>query len=47
MHWFTVIIIYMLLFAFTTFIAHKKGGVWAKNEGEGIGTDMFCHGLDI
>ncbi|MCK5044257.1 hypothetical protein KAR26_00820 [Candidatus Parcubacteria bacterium] len=27
----------MLLFAFTTFIAHKKGGVWAKNEGEGIG----------
>ncbi|MFH1657370.1 MAG: hypothetical protein ABH919_02785 [bacterium] len=31
-----VIIIYLLLFVLTSYIAYKKGGVWSKSEGEGF-----------
>lgn len=36
MNWLGVVIIYILLFAFTTYVTYKKAGVWAKDSGEGI-----------
>ncbi len=36
MTWVGVVIIYLLLFALTSYIAHKKAGTWSKDEHEGI-----------
>lgn len=36
MTWVGVVIIYLLLFALTSHIAHKKAGTWSKDDHEGI-----------
>lgn len=36
MNWPDVVVIYILLFALTTYVTYKKAGVWAKNKGEDI-----------